>query len=155
MGVKKSSNTRSATMRSLTHQSSILQAIGTRAKVGLQRVKFPWYILMCRIGSCCVVLSNFSLHTNTQNKRRVGKPFATQHNAKRLDTAARHGAYVPTHSETAPLCPFPVFSVVAQCHLALRVGILVKNFLVLLIATCYLWRPYLQRVQVGTPAFVR
>lgn len=35
-----------------------------------------------------------------------------------------------------------------QCHLALRVGILVKNFLVLLVATSYLWRPYLQRVQV-------
>eukprot|EP00903_Cladosiphon_okamuranus_P016946 g15621.t1 len=34
-----------------------------------------------------------------------------------------------------------------QCHLALRVGILFKNFLVLLVATSYLWRPYLQRVQ--------
>eukprot|EP00752_Nemacystus_decipiens_P002553 g2394.t1 len=34
-----------------------------------------------------------------------------------------------------------------QCHLALRVGVLVKNFLVLLVATSYLWRPYLQRVQ--------
>lgn len=27
-------------------------------------------------------------------------------------------------------------------------GILIKNFLVLLVATSYLWRPYLQRVQV-------
>ena len=35
-----------------------------------------------------------------------------------------------------------------QCFLALRVGIMAKNFLVLLVATSYLWRPYLQRVQV-------
>ncbi|CBJ26370.1 Small Conductance Mechanosensitive Ion channel [Ectocarpus siliculosus] len=34
-----------------------------------------------------------------------------------------------------------------ECHLALRVGILLKNYLVLLVATSYLWRPYLQRVQ--------
>ncbi|CAM9328231.1 unnamed protein product [Pylaiella littoralis] len=34
-----------------------------------------------------------------------------------------------------------------ECLLALRVGILVKNFLVLMVATTYLWRPYLERVQ--------
>ncbi|CAM9538462.1 unnamed protein product [Ectocarpus fasciculatus] len=34
-----------------------------------------------------------------------------------------------------------------QCYVAYRVGILLKNFLVLLVATSYLWRPYLQRVQ--------
>lgn len=44
---------------------------------------------------------------------------------------------------------------VAQCHLALRGGILVKNFLVLVVATRYLWRPYLQRVQVGELTFVQ
>ncbi|CAN0079349.1 unnamed protein product, partial [Ectocarpus fasciculatus] len=38
-------------------------------------------------------------------------------------------------------------SPVLECHLALRVGILLKNYLVLLVATSYLWRPYLQRVQ--------
>lgn len=38
-----------------------------------------------------------------------------------------------------------------QCFLALRVGIMVKNFLVLLVATSYLWRPYLKRVQVRPP----
>eukprot|EP00903_Cladosiphon_okamuranus_P016945 g15620.t1 len=36
---------------------------------------------------------------------------------------------------------------VLKCFLAWRVGVLVKNFLVLLVATSYLWRPYLQRVQ--------
>ncbi|CAM9114135.1 unnamed protein product [Ectocarpus sp. 4 AP-2014] len=34
-----------------------------------------------------------------------------------------------------------------QCYVAYRVGMLLKNFLVLLVATSYLWRPYLQRVQ--------
>lgn len=38
--------------------------------------------------------------------------------------------------------------VLLQCYVAYRVGMLLKNFLVLLVATSYLWRPYLQRVQV-------
>lgn len=44
--------------------------------------------------------------------------------------------------------PVPHVGVRLQCHVALQVGLFVKSFLVLIIATAYLWRPYLRRVQV-------
>ncbi|CAM9675064.1 unnamed protein product, partial [Choristocarpus tenellus] len=36
---------------------------------------------------------------------------------------------------------------ILESYLAFRVGLLVKNFIVLYVATTYLWRPYLQRVK--------
>lgn len=42
-------------------------------------------------------------------------------------------------------------SLALQCFLVYRVGVLLKNFVVLVVvAITYFWRPYLQRMQVGT-----
>ena len=102
---------------------------------------------------CC---AEYFFATRTQNERSAHRAASrSRHNTTRSDVIEQYDTMPACLPTLKRLRPSPVFFVMAQCHLALRVSILIKNFLVLLVATCYLWRPYLQRVQVGTLTFVQ